>query len=186
VDVLQPYRNWVRMGWYAAGNDFASLARSRLTLATYWYRVGRDDTYLRGLKIMVSPVRIRVPPLLKVLRTAGKVRAPAVLPEPCDIGLSIAGSSTDRISRTVVDVVISEHWCGRGMILGIACCSDRADRHFEHRPRPTRRRCLPTDLLRLDVLAGCAPVPQVSPRLRSPVPTRPTHGAHHCILGGCS
>jgi hypothetical protein len=126
------------------------------------------------------------PPLLKVLRIAGKVRASAVLPEPCDIGLSIAGSSTDRIPRTVVEVVISEHWCGRGMILGIACCGDHADRHFEYRPRPTRRRCLPTGLLRLDVLAGCGPVPRVSPRLRSPVPTRPTHGAHHCMLGGCS
>jgi hypothetical protein len=124
------------------------------------------------------------PPLLKVLRIAGKVRAPAVLPEPCDIGLSTAGSNTDRISRTVVDVVICEHWCGRGKILGIACCGDRADRHFEYRPRPTRRRCLPTGLLRRDVLAGCAPVPKISPRLRSPVPTRRTHGAHHCMLVG--
>jgi hypothetical protein len=44
--LLVEYCNRVRMGWYAAGNDFASLARSRLTLAKYWYRVGRDDTYL--------------------------------------------------------------------------------------------------------------------------------------------
>ncbi len=76
MDLLQPYCNRVRMGWYAAGNDFASLARSRLTLATYWYRVGRDDTYLRGLKIMVSPVRIRVPPLIKVLQIEKKQKSP--------------------------------------------------------------------------------------------------------------
>jgi hypothetical protein len=92
VDVLQPYRNWVRMGWYAAGNDFASLARSRLTLATYWYRVGRDDTYLRGLIIMVSSVGIRVPPLLKVLQIAEKYRDPTELPKPPFWGVSTAGS----------------------------------------------------------------------------------------------
>jgi len=54
----------------------------RLTLATYWYRVGRDDTYLRGLKIMVSPVRIRVLLLKKVLQIAEKYRDSTELPKP--------------------------------------------------------------------------------------------------------
>jgi hypothetical protein len=40
----------------------------------------------------VSPVRIRVPLLLKVLQIAGKERAPVVLPEPSDKAVSTAGS----------------------------------------------------------------------------------------------
>jgi hypothetical protein len=44
---------------------------------------------------MVSPVRIRVPPLLKVLQIVKKVRDSAVLPNPFDKGMSTAGSSKD-------------------------------------------------------------------------------------------
>ena len=57
-------------------------------------RCGKS-AYLRAsayLKIMVSPVRIRVPPLIKVLQIAKKARAPDVLPEPFDKGVSTAGS----------------------------------------------------------------------------------------------
>jgi hypothetical protein len=41
---------------------------------------------------MVSPVRIRAPPLQKVLQIAGKYGAPTVLPEPFVEGVSTAGS----------------------------------------------------------------------------------------------
>ena len=41
---------------------------------------------------MVSPVRIRVPPLKKLLQTVEKARASAVLPKPFDKGKSTAGS----------------------------------------------------------------------------------------------
>jgi hypothetical protein len=41
---------------------------------------------------MVSPVRIRVPPLKKVLQIAEKQRALEVFPEPFDKGVSTAGS----------------------------------------------------------------------------------------------
>jgi hypothetical protein len=44
------------------------------------------------LKIMVSPVRIRVPPLLKVLQIAEKERASAVLLRLIFRGVSTAGS----------------------------------------------------------------------------------------------
>jgi hypothetical protein len=44
------------------------------------------------LKIMVSPVRIRVPPLIKVLQIAEKERPLAVPLEPYDKGVSTAGS----------------------------------------------------------------------------------------------
>jgi hypothetical protein len=40
----------------------------------------------------VSPVRIRVPPLLKLLQMAEKERVSPALPEPCDKGVSTAGS----------------------------------------------------------------------------------------------
>jgi len=49
------------------------------------------------LKIMVSPVRIRVPPLKKYLQIAENKGAPAVLPEPIDRGVSTAGSREDLI-----------------------------------------------------------------------------------------
>ena len=44
------------------------------------------------LKIMVSPVRIRVPPLKKVLQIAEKYRDSTELPEPFDKGVSTGGS----------------------------------------------------------------------------------------------
>jgi hypothetical protein len=53
------------------------------------------------LKIMVSPVRIRVPPLLNYLQIAEKVRGPAELPELFDKGVSTAGSRKVT-SRAVV------------------------------------------------------------------------------------
>jgi hypothetical protein len=43
----------------------------------------------------VSPVRIRVPPLEKVLQMTGKQRALAVFSEPFDKGVSTAGSRTE-------------------------------------------------------------------------------------------
>jgi hypothetical protein len=48
---------------------------------------------------MVSPVRIRVPPLLKVLQIAEKERILAVFPEPFDKGVSTAGSRKDLFQR---------------------------------------------------------------------------------------
>jgi hypothetical protein len=65
------------------------------------------------LKIMVSPVRIRVPPLLKVLQIADKIRAPAVLPKPCDKGVSTARSRKGHFwggCRGVLQAV-----CGAGV-----------------------------------------------------------------------
>ena len=50
---------------------------------------------------MVSPVRIRVPPLLKVLQIAKKARTPDVLPEPFDKGVSTAGSRKVASSAAV-------------------------------------------------------------------------------------
>jgi hypothetical protein len=44
---------------------------------------------------MVSPVRIRVSPLKKVLQIVEKLRNPAVLRELSDKGVSTAGSRKD-------------------------------------------------------------------------------------------
>jgi hypothetical protein len=46
---------------------------------------------------MVSPVRIRVSPLLKYLQIAEKVNAKMVLPEPFVKGVSTAGSRKDLL-----------------------------------------------------------------------------------------
>ena len=48
---------------------------------------------------MVSPVRIRVPPLLKVLQIAEKQGALTVSPEPFVNGVSTAGSSIALFKR---------------------------------------------------------------------------------------
>jgi hypothetical protein len=53
------------------------------------------------LKIMVSPVRIRVPPLLKYLQIKEKERASAKLPEPFDKSVSTAGSRKGLFSAAV-------------------------------------------------------------------------------------
>ena len=62
---------------------------------------------------MVSPVRIRVPPLFEVLQIAEKESVPAVLPEPFDKGVSTAGSRNGlflgRLSRVLHAV------CGVGV-----------------------------------------------------------------------
>jgi hypothetical protein len=58
---------------------------------------------------MVSPVRIRVPPLKKYLQIAEKERAPAVLPESFDKGVSTAGSKKGFF------------WCGCRGVLHAFC-----------------------------------------------------------------
>jgi hypothetical protein len=58
---------------------------------------------------MVSPVRIRVPTLLKVLQIAEKDRALAVFPEALVKGVSTAGSRKDLFQR------------GRGGVLHTVC-----------------------------------------------------------------
>ena len=52
---------------------------------------------------MVSPVRIRVPPLPKVLQMADKESAPAVLPGPFDKGVSTAGSTKGLFMAAVAE-----------------------------------------------------------------------------------
>jgi hypothetical protein len=51
------------------------------------------------LTIMVSPVRIRVPPLEKVLQIAEKYRDLTELPKPLFYGLSTAGSRKGLFKR---------------------------------------------------------------------------------------
>jgi hypothetical protein len=51
------------------------------------------------LKIMVSPVRIRVPPLLKVLQNERKTQAPVSVPGPC--GNNRATVAFNGFSRNV-------------------------------------------------------------------------------------
>jgi len=58
---------------------------------------------------MVSPVRIRVPPLLKVLQIAEKQGALAESPEPFVNGVSTAGSRKGLFKR------------GRGSVLHAFC-----------------------------------------------------------------
>jgi len=61
---------------------------------------------------MVFPVRIRVPPLLKVLQIAEKARGSAVLPEPYDKGASTAGSRNGLFYRGCGNVLHTVYGAG--------------------------------------------------------------------------
>ena len=62
---------------------------------------------------MVSPVRIRVPPLLKVLQIAEKYRDLTELPEPFDKGVSTAGSRNGHFKGGYLGVLHA--LCGAGV-----------------------------------------------------------------------
>jgi hypothetical protein len=62
---------------------------------------------------MVSPVRIRVPPLLKVLQIVEKQRALAVSPELFVNGVSTAGSRKGLFKRGCCGVLHA--FCGAGV-----------------------------------------------------------------------
>jgi hypothetical protein len=51
----------------------------------------------------VSPVRIRVPPLLKVLQITEKYRTSTELPKPSDKGVSTAGSRKGLFMAAVAE-----------------------------------------------------------------------------------
>ena len=62
---------------------------------------------------MVSPIRIRVPPLEKVLQIEEKERALAVLPEPLDNSVSTAGSRKGHFQGDSRGVLHA--FCGAGV-----------------------------------------------------------------------
>jgi hypothetical protein len=74
---------------------------------------------------MVSPVRIRVPPLLKVLQIAGKHGALAMSPEPFVNDLSTAGSRKGLFYGGCRGVLHA--FCGVGVdgeghpVMGVIC-----------------------------------------------------------------
>ena len=56
----------------ATGNSYGPIVLFWLVYTEFFYGIGRNRTLILGLKIMVSPVRIRVSPLLEVLQISRK------------------------------------------------------------------------------------------------------------------
>src|SRR5215203_5582657 len=90
---------------------------------------------------MVSPVRIRVPPLKKVLQIAEKERPLAVPLGPFVRGVSTAGSKKAASSSAVVaESCIYGLWCGRRW-RGLSCYANRNEvvRPSTKTPQPAVR-----------------------------------------------